>query len=43
LLQLFRPEEIELLVRGSDEPLDIEQLRGQTEYHGFEETDETIE
>ncbi|KAJ2958616.1 hypothetical protein NQZ79_g5793 [Umbelopsis isabellina] len=33
-LSLFRPEEIELLVRGSDEPLDIEQLRGQTEYHG---------
>ncbi|CAM0135849.1 unnamed protein product [Umbelopsis sp. WA50703] len=42
-LSLFRPEEIELLVRGSDEPLDIEQLRSQTEYHGFEETDDTIE
>jgi E3 ubiquitin-protein ligase HECTD2 len=26
-LSLFRPEEIELLIRGSDEPLDIESLR----------------
>ena len=26
-LSLFRPEEIELLVRGSDEPLDVESLR----------------
>ncbi|KAL1918392.1 uncharacterized protein VTP21DRAFT_3052 [Calcarisporiella thermophila] len=34
-LSLFRPEEIELLVRGSAEPLEIEQLRAVTEYEGF--------
>ena len=31
-LSLFMPEEIELLVRGSDEPLDIESLRAVAEY-----------
>ncbi len=31
-LSLFRPEEIELLVRGSDEPLDIISLRAVAEY-----------
>ena len=31
-LSLFRPEEIELLVRGSDEPLDIVSLRAVAEY-----------
>ncbi|RYO77119.1 hypothetical protein DL766_006898 [Monosporascus sp. MC13-8B] len=31
-LSLFRPEEIELLVRGSDEPLDIVSLRAAAEY-----------
>ncbi|KAK7755672.1 putative E3 ubiquitin-protein ligase [Diatrype stigma] len=31
-LSLFRPEEIELLVRGSDEPLDILSIKGSTEY-----------
>ncbi|KAI7863731.1 hypothetical protein BDF14DRAFT_1876193 [Spinellus fusiger] len=41
-LSLFRPEEIELLVRGSDEPLEIEELRRQTEYHGFDENETTI-
>ncbi|KAI5291309.1 putative E3 ubiquitin-protein ligase [Ascosphaera aggregata] len=34
-LHLFRPEEIELLVRGSDEPLDIESLRSVAVYAGF--------
>ncbi|PNY28497.1 E3 ubiquitin-protein ligase [Tolypocladium capitatum] len=32
---LFRPEEIELLVRGSDEALDIAALRGVAEYDGW--------
>jgi E3 ubiquitin-protein ligase HECTD2 len=32
---LFRPEEIELLVRGSDEPLDIASLRAVAEYDGW--------
>ncbi|OAD74477.1 hypothetical protein PHYBLDRAFT_112040, partial [Phycomyces blakesleeanus NRRL 1555(-)] len=41
-LSLFRPEEIELLVRGSDEPLEIDELRRQTEYNGFEEDERTI-
>ncbi|KAG0192105.1 putative E3 ubiquitin-protein ligase [Apophysomyces sp. BC1034] len=41
-LSLFRPEEIELLVRGSDGPLEIDDLKSQTEYHGFEEDEETI-
>ncbi|KAI1852693.1 hypothetical protein JX266_002234 [Neoarthrinium moseri] len=31
-LSLFRPEEIELLVRGSDEPLDITSLRAVARY-----------
>ncbi|OTB05388.1 hypothetical protein M426DRAFT_72892 [Hypoxylon sp. CI-4A] len=34
-LTLFRPEEIELLVRGSDEPLDITSLRGVAVYTGW--------
>ncbi|KAI8983636.1 hypothetical protein BDB01DRAFT_760698 [Pilobolus umbonatus] len=41
-LSLFRPEEIELLIRGSDEPLEIDDLKGQTEYEGFDEDEETI-
>ncbi|ORE10196.1 hypothetical protein BCV72DRAFT_302155 [Rhizopus microsporus var. microsporus] len=41
-LSLFRPEEIELLIRGSDEPLEIDDLKGQTEYIGFDENEETI-
>ncbi|KOS22683.1 putative E3 ubiquitin-protein ligase mug30 [Escovopsis weberi] len=32
---LFRSEEIELLVRGSDEPLDIASLRAVAEYDGW--------
>lgn len=34
-LSLFRPEEIELLVRGSDEPLDIDALRVSAEYENW--------
>ncbi|KAH8706683.1 hypothetical protein BGZ61DRAFT_350034 [Ilyonectria robusta] len=34
-LSLFRPEEIELLVRGSDEELDITSLRGVAEYDNW--------
>ncbi|KAI7901092.1 uncharacterized protein BX663DRAFT_544279 [Cokeromyces recurvatus] len=41
-LSLFRPEEIELLIRGSDEPLAIDELKGQTDYIGFHENEETI-
>ncbi|OBZ90589.1 putative E3 ubiquitin-protein ligase mug30, partial [Choanephora cucurbitarum] len=41
-LSLFQPEEIELLVRGSDEPLAIDDIRGQTEYIGFDKHEETI-
>ena len=34
-LSLFRPDEIELLVRGSDEPLDIKTLRTVAVYDGW--------
>jgi E3 ubiquitin-protein ligase HECTD2 len=34
-LSLFRPEEIELLVRGSDEPLDIRSLRAVAKYNNW--------
>lgn len=34
-LTLFRPEEIELLVRGSDEPLNIADLRGAAVYENW--------
>ncbi|KAK0705227.1 hypothetical protein B0H67DRAFT_375220 [Lasiosphaeris hirsuta] len=34
-LSLFRPEEIELLVRGSDEALDISSLKGVAEYDNW--------
>jgi len=34
-LSLFQPEEIELLVRGSDEPLDVASLRLVAEYDGW--------
>lgn len=42
-LSLFRPEEIELLVRGSDDALDIDALRGVAEYENWdtEKPDET--
>ncbi|KAG2227662.1 hypothetical protein INT45_004704 [Circinella minor] len=42
-LSLFRPQEIELLVRGSDEPLEIDDLCGQTEYQGFDQDEDTIQ
>ncbi|GAA6058525.1 hypothetical protein JCM10212_006964 [Sporobolomyces blumeae] len=42
-LALFRGEELELIVRGSDEPLDVEQVRGITVYHGFSPHDQVIE
>lgn len=32
---MFRPEEIELLVRGSDEPLDVATLRTVAIYDGW--------
>ncbi|KAI0124970.1 HECT-domain-containing protein [Xylariales sp. AK1849] len=35
-LSLFRPEEIELLVRGSDEPLDIASLRAVATYTSWD-------
>ncbi|EXJ77278.1 other hect domain ubiquitin protein ligase E3 [Capronia epimyces CBS 606.96] len=38
-LSLFRPEEIELLVRGSDEPLDIASLRAVATYEGWPKND----
>lgn len=34
-LSLFRPEEIELLIRGSDEPLDVSTLRTVAIYDGW--------
>ena len=34
-LSLFRPEEIELLIRGSDEPLDIASLRAVSVYENW--------
>ena len=34
-LSLFRPEEIELLIRGSDEPLDIASLRAVSTYENW--------
>ena len=34
-LSLFRPEEIELLVRGSDEPLDVTALQAVATYEGW--------
>jgi len=34
-LSLFRPEEIELLVRGSDEPLDVTSLHAVATYENF--------
>ncbi|KAK1761311.1 putative E3 ubiquitin-protein ligase [Echria macrotheca] len=46
-LSLFRPEEIELLVRGSDEALDIKSLRAVAEYDNWKtpnpgETEPTV-
>ncbi|CAJ0766823.1 24634_t:CDS:10 [Entrophospora sp. SA101] len=41
-LSLFRPEEIELMVRGSAEPLEIDHLRSVTIYEGFSKDEEII-
>ncbi|KAK4049646.1 putative E3 ubiquitin-protein ligase [Microbotryomycetes sp. JL221] len=41
-LSLFKGEELELLVRGSSEELDIEQLEHATVYEGWTEDDETV-
>ncbi|CAK7564361.1 MAG: Putative E3 ubiquitin-protein ligase [Sporothrix epigloea] len=38
-LSLFRPEEIELLVRGSDEPLDVASLRLAASYENWPSND----
>lgn len=37
-LSLFRPEEIELLIRGSDEPLEVNSLRAVASYDGWPKT-----
>ncbi|KAI9820632.1 MAG: putative E3 ubiquitin-protein ligase [Pycnora praestabilis] len=47
-LSLFRPEEIELLVRGSDEPLDVSSLRAVAVYENWgivnpDETEPTVQ
>ena len=42
-LSLFRPEEIELLVRGSDEPLDVPSLRAVAAYEGWPNGSKDIE
>ncbi|KAI8460270.1 hypothetical protein BY996DRAFT_6429727 [Phakopsora pachyrhizi] len=41
-LSLFQPQEIELLVRGSEEALDFNQLQLTTVYDGYSRNDETI-
>ncbi|KAF7551962.1 hypothetical protein G7046_g7566 [Stylonectria norvegica] len=41
-LSLFRPEEIELLIRGSDEVLDIAALRGVAQYENWGHKNESI-
>ncbi len=42
-LSLFRPEEIELLVRGSDEPLDVATLQAVATYEGWGKTSMPVE
>ncbi|KAJ1975248.1 putative E3 ubiquitin-protein ligase [Dimargaris xerosporica] len=41
-LSLFHPQEIELLVQGSPEPLQLNQLAAATRYHGFAPDDPLI-
>jgi E3 ubiquitin-protein ligase HECTD2 len=41
-LSLFRAQELELVVRGSPEPLDVEALKGVTVYEGFSPDELTI-
>ncbi|KAI4279919.1 MAG: hypothetical protein L6R35_005998 [Caloplaca aegaea] len=40
-LSLFRPDEIELLVRGSDEPLDVATLQAVAIYDGWQQDERT--
>ncbi|CEQ38665.1 SPOSA6832_00127 [Sporobolomyces salmonicolor] len=40
---LFKAEELELVVRGSTEPLDVEELRSITVYEGFDPHEPAIE
>ncbi|KAL8958103.1 MAG: hypothetical protein Q9193_004776 [Seirophora villosa] len=42
-LSLFRPEEIELLVRGSDEPLDVATLQAVATYDGWKQGERTAD
>jgi len=42
-LSLFRPEEIELLIRGSDEPLDVCSLRAVAVYEGWPNGNKDVE
>ncbi|KAF2138521.1 uncharacterized protein K452DRAFT_87650 [Aplosporella prunicola CBS 121167] len=42
-LSLFRSEEIELLVRGSDEPLDVASVRAVAVYEGWKERERKVE
>ncbi|KAF2091978.1 HECT-domain-containing protein [Saccharata proteae CBS 121410] len=42
-LSLFRSEEIELLVRGSDEPLDVASVRAVAQYEGWKERERKVE
>lgn len=42
-LSLFQPEEIQLLVRGSDEPLDVATLRAVAIYSGWGEGKRTLD
>ncbi|KAL8717627.1 MAG: hypothetical protein Q9225_005146 [Loekoesia sp. 1 TL-2023] len=42
-LSLFRPEEIELLVRGSDEPMDVATLRSVAIFDGWKEGEGTCD
>ena len=43
ILKLFRPEELDLLISGSTEPIQLEQLEKQLIYEGFTKQDHTIQ
>lgn len=42
-VSLFKAQELELVVRGSPEPLDVDALRGVTIYEGFSPDEPTIQ
>lgn len=42
-LSLFKAQELELVVRGSPEPLDVQALKGVTVYEGFSADEPTIQ